>query len=104
MYYKANDIVEMGSTTATSYKIVGGYVSSSTTTLYVDVILPKRLDNISTITVNNVNVEARGNSGYLNNESGLHEFVGRSGYTVSATKSSQNTIQLRIVKAVHLHK
>lgn len=95
VFYSSGDIVEIGS----NYYITSGFVTSSTKSVRVTVITPKRLDNITTITCNSLNVEARTANGYLNNETGYHEFVGRSGYTgVNCSKASDNAITVTIEK------
>lgn len=99
IYYKANDIIELGGTSVSTEYVLSGYISASTTSLYVTIITPKRLDNISSISVDNLEVEARGISGYLNSTGGFNEYVGASGYTLTADKISSNAITIRITKS-----
>ena len=75
-----------------------GIITNEGKRVCVTIPVSKRLDVVSTITVSSAYVEARGIKGYLNSESGLHEFVGRSGYTVTAGKTSQQSIELIIDK------
>ena len=56
----------------------------------------KRLDNITTITANNITVEARGISGYINSKSGYNEYVGESGYTVDVQKVTGNPYAITV--------
>lgn len=99
LYYKANDVIELGGATASTEYVLLGFITSGTTSLFLTIITPKRLDNISSISVNNLQVEARGISGYLNSQSGFIEYVGLSGYTITADKVSPNAITLRITKS-----
>jgi len=98
-YYKNNDTVILGSSNTSTFYITNGYISSSTTSLFFTIITPKRLDNISSITVNNLKLEARGQNGYLNSQSGFNEYVGASGYSVTTQISSLNSITIRITKS-----
>lgn len=99
LYYEMGDVIEIGGVSATELHIVNGYISSSTQSVFVTLTTPKRLDNISSIAVNNLNVEARGIQGYLNSTSGYIEYVGSSDYTVTAWISSPNSISLRLQKS-----
>lgn len=95
VFYSSGDIIEIGS----NYYITCGYVTSSTKSVRVTVITPKRLDNITSITCNNLNVEARTASGYLNSASGYIEYKGKSGYTISCSISSPNSITISLDKS-----
>lgn len=96
MFYSAGDIIEIGATSGHAIQVQNGYVTSSTTQLYTTITLPKRLDNITTITANNITVEARGTSGYINSTSGYNEYVGTSGYTVDVQKVTGNPYAITI--------
>ena len=61
--------------------------------------VPKRLDNINSITIKSLNAEARCNKGYLNSQSGNVEYVGKSGYTIEAQKSNNNVVNILIIKS-----
>ena len=98
IFYKPGDVIELGATDAKALT-VDGFISDSSRQLLMSIPVPKRLDNITTITVTSVNVEARGHEGYLNNVSGYNEYVGASGYTFYIDKSSENTIRLRMAKS-----
>lgn len=99
MFYKPGDQISMGGNTASSLYVVNGYISESTQSVFVTSVTPKRLDNITSITINSINVEARGTSGYLNSQAGYVEYVGKSGYTITAWISSLNTITIRLKKS-----
>jgi hypothetical protein len=79
--------------------IMNGYITSGTKNVRVSLPVPKRLDNISSITVESLNVEGRCNKGYLNNQSGDVEYVGKSDYTVEANKSNNNVVNILISKS-----
>lgn len=99
LFYKQNDVIEMGNAGVPGLYVANGYISWSTQSVFVTIAVPKRLDNISNISVNNLNVELRGISGYLNSASGYIEYVGKSGYTITAWKSSNNTITIKLAKS-----
>lgn len=99
IYYKTGDIIELGDTAAPGLYVANGYITSSTKKVNMTFIVPKRLDNISSITVNSLNVESRGISGYLNSQSGYVEYVNKSGYTITAWVSSSNSISVTIEKS-----
>lgn len=97
MFYKSGDIVEIGATSGFNIQVQNGYISSGKTQLYTTIILPKRLDNITTITANNVIVEARGTSGYINSADKYHEYVGTDDYTVIVNKVNGNPYAITVV-------
>lgn len=78
--------------------ILNGYVTSSTKNVRLAFPVPKRLDNINSITIESLNAEARCGKGYLNNQSGNVEYVGKSGYTIGAHKSNNNVVNILIIK------
>lgn len=99
MFYKPSDTIELGSNNVPGLYVANGYISGGTQSLFVTLVTPKRLDNITSITINSINVEARGTSGYLNSQAGYVEYVGKSGYTITAWKSGNNTITIRLKKS-----
>lgn len=99
LYYKNGDTIELGNNNVPGLYVASGLITGSTQSVLVTLVTPKRLDNITSITINSINVEARGISGYLNSESGYIEYVGKSGYTITAWVSSLNTIGIRITKS-----
>lgn len=93
IYYKTGD------TYSCSYFPVSGFISSGTTEIVLGLTLPKRLDNITSISVTQMSAMARGNSGYINNNSSNYDFLADSShYTITATKRSVNGVQISIVK------
>lgn len=99
MFYKPGDVIEIGNAGAPGLYVASGYISAGTQSVFVTLVTPKRLDNITSITINSINVEARGISGYLNSQSGYVEYVGKNDYTITAWVSSPNTISIRINKS-----
>ena len=79
--------------------ILSGFITSGTTGVRLSFPSPKRLDNITSITCQSFYGEARGVKGYLNNQAGSIEYVGRSGYTISINKSNNNIINILIDKS-----
>lgn len=74
-------------------------ISSSTTTVYGSLVLPKSLAKISTVRFSSFRAEIRGENGYLNSESGTIEYVGRSGYTITVNKATDNMITFALAKS-----
>ena len=99
MFYKASDTIELGNNNVPGLYVANGYISGGTQSIFVTLVTPKRLDNITSITIDSINVEARGTSGYLNSQAGYVEYVGKSGYTITAWVSNLNTITIRITKS-----
>lgn len=98
LYYKANEIVEVGVENGTHY-ITAGYITGSTQTVGFTIITPKRLDNITTITFDNLELALRGISGYLNSQSGTVNYKSASGYTYTAIITGKNTITINLQKS-----
>lgn len=99
LFYKVGDVIEIGNAGTPGLYVANGYISGGTQSIFVTLVTPKRLDNITSITIDSINVEARGTSGYLNSQAGYVEYVGKSGYTITAWKSSNNTITIRLQKS-----
>lgn len=74
-----------------------GLITTSTTTVFFTVTLPKRLDNISAVTVDALIGGMRGVSGYVNGTSDSSNL--KSGYTVSALIMDEQTIRIQITKS-----
>lgn len=74
-----------------------GLVTTSTTTVFFTVVLPKRLDNVSAVTVDALIGGMRGVSGYVNGTSDSSDL--KSGYTVTALILDSQTIRIQITKA-----
>lgn len=99
LYYKSGDVIELGSTNPANEIVCSGYITTSSTNVFIHVITPKRLDNITAITVNNLTVEGRCQFGYLNNTSGFNEYANTSGYTIIANVATSNSITIKITKS-----
>jgi hypothetical protein len=103
LYYKPGDVIEIGNATlgtVNSY-ILSGFISNASRTLLFTLPLPKKLDNITTITINNATLEGRSVDGYLNNTVGYVEYVGTSGYsfTVERTLNHSSALTIGITKS-----
>lgn len=98
LYYKANDTVEVGISAGTHY-ITGGYITGGTQTVGFTIITPKRLDNITTISFDNLELALRGISGYLNSQSGTVDYLNASNYTENAVITGSNAITINLVKS-----
>lgn len=99
LFYKSNDILEIGDTNGNNSLIMNGYISNSTKSLYFNINVPKNLENINTITCNSMNIEARGISGYLNSTSGYVNYATSSSYTINCTKVGNYIIRFAIHKS-----
>lgn len=91
--YAVNDTFTNG------YIIENGYVSTSTTEVWLTVSTPLSMENISTVTVTSLNGVMRGINGYLNNVASNTNFATASGYTVTATKQSNHEARVVIKKS-----
>lgn len=98
-FYENGDEIEFGGTTSNEVLIMPGYITSSSTTLFVTLNTPKRLDNITSVAIDSLEVEGRSQYGYLNNQSGYNEYVNEADYTISANVVAPNTITIKIVKS-----
>lgn len=92
-YYKS------GNTYSTQYIVVSGMITTGATYIALPIYLPKRLDNITSITVNTLKMEARGIKGYLNSNSGVYNFKADSNYSITAQKRAENLISINITKS-----
>lgn len=76
-----------------------GVLMNSSKTVRVHFYTSKSMANISTVTVTRLNVVIRGVKGALNSSTSYTNYVGASGYTVTATKRNNYLIQLELVKS-----
>lgn len=74
-----------------------GLVTTSTTTVFFTVVLPKKLDNVSSFTVDALTGGMRGISGYVNGTSDSSDLT--SGYTLSGTIMDSQTIRIQVTKS-----
>ena len=93
IFYKSGDTYSAG------YISLSGHVTTGTTGVAITLFLPKRLDNITSITINTLKMEARGIKGYLNSNAGSYDFLNDSNYTVNVTKRASNAIAIFIKKS-----
>lgn len=92
-YYKAGDTQSLSELT------IAGYVSSSTSALMMDIYLPKKIDNISSITITSGTATIRTtNGGYLDNNSSGFDIT-KSPYSLAIYKREGNRITIRINKS-----
>ena len=89
LFYKDGDTY-----TRTLDMVTGGYLTTAATRLYFTLTLPKRLDNIGSVTLDEFNVTARGISGYLLSNVDLADFDG----TATVLISSENTITIALTQ------
>ena len=99
LYYKANDIIEIGATGGDTTYTTIGTLTGSTAVILFNITTSKRLDNINSISANNIQVVIRGINGNLNNNSNFTEYVGASGYTITTGISGSTSITIRITKS-----
>jgi len=78
--------------------VLAAYVSSSTTRIYFQVPVLKKLDKITTVTVTDGTIIGRGTSGYLNSASGGINY-NASGYTWVTYDLENNYINLSLIKS-----
>lgn len=81
------------------YLPINGHITNASKNVVATLVLPKRLDNIKSITCNKLVCEARGIKGYLNSQAGYVNYVDKSGYTVSCRKNSNCSVEIRIAKS-----
>ena len=93
IFYKSGDTYSAG------YISLSGHITTGTTGVAITLFLPKRLDNITSITINTLKMEARGIKGYLNSNAGSYDFLNDSNYTVNVTKRALNAVSIFIKKS-----
>lgn len=76
-----------------------GVLMNSSKTVRVHFYTSKSMANISTVTVTKLDVVIRGVKGAFNSSTSYTNYVGASGYTVTATKRNNYLIQLELVKS-----
>lgn len=92
-YYKSGD------TYSIQYGTINGMITAGTTDVVLSLFLPKKLNNISSITIDILKMEARGIKGYLNSNAGTYDFKNHHDYTVRAIKRAENFISIDIIKS-----
>ncbi len=92
IYYKSGDTININSL------ILNGFITSGATTVRVNLITSKSLQNIKTIECSYFYAEARGVSGYLNSNSGYYNFTNNSSYKLECTKIDNSKIRIDLIK------
>lgn len=97
-YYKKGETVEL---ILNDGVMLGGGLTTSKTEIFLTMFTPKSLKNISSITVNTLKANIRGTAGYTTESyvSGGFDFASDSDYTITATKSNENSIYIIILKS-----
>lgn len=94
IYYKSGD--KFGA----SFPItISGLITSSSKRIIITLPVPKRLDNITTITCTSYNAELRCNNGYVNSASGYKEYASDSEYSIVCSKAEKNMIEIYLNKS-----
>lgn len=94
-YYHSGDTLAL-----TNDETMNGMITASTTRVYVTINLPKNIAiDVSSISVEGLYVEARGIKGYLNSQSGYVQYIGKSGYSLSAYMPKPNSVVIVINKS-----
>lgn len=88
LYYKSGDTYEIG-----SQLYAGGVLTGSAKTIQFSIFLPKLLDNISNITINSINITARGINGYLLNSQNLSDLTSAGVLSVVSIENNCASIQ-----------
>lgn len=93
LFYKKNEEANIGAV------ICAGHVTSSTTKIQFNVQLPKKMANISTITITAGTILVRGISGYVQDSYNTPIALTGSTYTVSTVKRNDNTLYIEVAKS-----
>ena len=88
LYYKAGD------TFSCRYIILSGFVTSGTAGLRFNVVVPKLLDNITSVTITSMTGSMRGPNGYIDSDSSNRDWTSIA--TASAYIRSSNIVGLEI--------
>lgn len=94
LYYKSGDTYEIGGQLYT-----GGVLTGSAKNIQFSIFLPKLLDNISNITINSINITARGINGYLLNSQNLSDLTSAGVLSVVSIENNCASIQYTSNKA-----
>ena len=97
--YKKGEIVEIGGANWPKQAVFSSYVTNGTKAMLFNITLPKKLTNITSISVNSMQIELRGINGYVNSTSGYIEYVGKSDYTITALIQNENTVKFYLEKS-----
>lgn len=94
IFYKSGD------TYSTTFTGINGFITNGASVIQLELTLPKRLDNITSVTITEFRAQARGTLGYLNNDINTKDFLSDTdNYTLTYVKRNENTIQIVITKS-----
>lgn len=94
IYYKGGETINI-----TSPTYVSGYITSSTQDAKFMIPVPKKLDNVTSVTVSFLQCAIRGTSGYINGTSGWQTYSGDSNYTITGSISNSGCIAITLHKS-----
>ena len=98
IYYQSGEVTLGGLTWGTAL-LLRGHITSESKSVILQGQVPKSLMNINNITPKSLKFETRGIKGYINDQSGFIEYVGKSGYECIAHKINDYTIEIIITKS-----
>lgn len=98
MFYKSGEVTLGGLTWGTAL-LLRGHITSGSKSVVLQAELPKSLVNINNITPKSLKFETRGIKGYINDQSGFIEYVGKSGYECIAHKTNDYALEIIITKS-----
>jgi hypothetical protein len=98
LYYKNNDVIELGSSSASSSIVMPGFITTGSTSIYTTIYTSKKLSNVISMTVNEMQVEMRSIDGYIEG-SGFHNLITMANVSLTATRSSDHSITLVATKS-----
>ena len=93
-YYASGD-----SETFSTYMAVGG-IYNSAKRFYFTITTPKRLDNITTVTVSTLKARVSGVGGLIESSSSTYDWT--SGYTITVTNTGKDYVTVRVDKSTVL--
>lgn len=67
LFYKSGDVIELGQSVQdiTKMFVMPGFITSGSKSLYLTIITPKRLDNITSAEIDSLDAESRSVDGYM---------------------------------------
>ena len=78
--------------------IVSGFITGSTKSIEASFVVPKSMENISTVTITALTGVIRGASGYVDGITSTANLLAQ-GYTITASKKSNNIVRITITKS-----
>ena len=99
LFYNIDDVIELGSYSADDdMYVINGFISTSSTNIFITIPVSKSLANINTLTITDMQVGIRSIQGYVEG-GGYHDLINMENVTLSASKSSDNSITLILNKS-----